>query len=170
MRSVFEQIQALCNERSITPTVVAERVGLTLAELRRLDRRRLSPAFCERLAGVLGISAFHFDKYVQAVLERDIDRDFSLVEAIRGYLMQRYEGAAVSVTSSMRADPHRPSQNSEGERPEFLTIQDAARELSVSVTTVYKLMNDGKLPYSRIGDMRRIRFADILLFGGRKTN
>lgn len=39
------------------------------------------------------------------------------------------------------------------------TVEDVARELSVSDRHVYKLMSEGKIPYSKVG--RVVRFSPV---------
>ena len=41
------------------------------------------------------------------------------------------------------------------------TVEDVARELSVSVRHVYKLMSEGRIPYSKVG--RRVRFSKVAI-------
>ena len=56
----------------------------------------------------------------------------------------------------MQSEPHHPS------RPRvLLTVEDAARELSIGRTNMYALIKEGRIPTVRIGRLRRVP-ADAL--------
>lgn len=46
----------------------------------------------------------------------------------------------------------------------WLSVQRAAAELEVTTRTIYRFINDGKLPAYRIGRVYRIRRADLDAF------
>jgi len=47
----------------------------------------------------------------------------------------------------------------------WLRVEEAAELLKVSTRTIYKLVNSGELPASRVGSKWRIRRVDVLNFG-----
>jgi excisionase family DNA binding protein len=52
----------------------------------------------------------------------------------------------------------------ESNQPGLLTVSDAAAFLSLARSTVYQLMDAGKLRYKKIGRARRIPHAELLAF------
>jgi excisionase family DNA binding protein len=48
--------------------------------------------------------------------------------------------------------------------PLLLTVQEAAKQLSVHRATLYDLMADQEIPFVTIGSRRRIRSEDLLNF------
>lgn len=55
-----------------------------------------------------------------------------------------------------------------GPFPTLLTTQQAAHLLGVSRPTLIKILDDGRLPYERPGDHRRLRLEDVLEFRARQ--
>lgn len=49
-------------------------------------------------------------------------------------------------------------------RPQWMSVQAAARELEVTTRTIYRFINDGKLTAYRIGRVYRIRCSDLAAF------
>ncbi|MGI9611437.1 MAG: helix-turn-helix domain-containing protein [Acidimicrobiales bacterium] len=49
-------------------------------------------------------------------------------------------------------------------RPQWMSVQAAARELEVTTRTIYRFINDGKLTAYRIGWVYRIRCSDLAAF------
>ena len=47
------------------------------------------------------------------------------------------------------------------DRPRWMSVQAAARELEVTTRTIYRFINDGKLTAYRIGRVYRIRRSDL---------
>ena len=56
-----------------------------------------------------------------------------------------------------------------GIAPELLTLDEAAQWLRVGKTTIYKLMNAGRLQFIQILGLRRISLAEIERFIGQHT-
>lgn len=50
------------------------------------------------------------------------------------------------------------------------SVTEAAQVLGLGKTTVYSLMDSGKLPFCRIGTRRRIRSADLHALLADQTN
>jgi len=49
------------------------------------------------------------------------------------------------------------------------SVEDVARELSISIRHVYKLISDDKIPYSKVGRLVRfspVKISEWLLKGG----
>ena len=53
-------------------------------------------------------------------------------------------------------------QSVESEKPMLCTIPEAARHLTLSRSSIYNLMNAGRLRYVKLGRSRRIKWADML--------
>ncbi len=49
-------------------------------------------------------------------------------------------------------------------RPQWMSVQAAAKELEVTTRTIYRFINDGKLTAYRIGRVYRIRCSDLAAF------
>lgn len=49
-------------------------------------------------------------------------------------------------------------------KPLLVSVSDAAVMLSLSKTSVYELMNQGELPYCKVGAIRRIAVEDVERF------
>jgi excisionase family DNA binding protein len=47
------------------------------------------------------------------------------------------------------------------DRPQLLTVEETGRMLSMSRTSIYALMDNGSLPYHKIGRARRLALADV---------
>lgn len=75
-------------------------------------------------------------------------------EVLRQVVRAMEQGASVSVEPVERR----------------LTTQQAAELLGVSRNTVVRLLDDGELPYQRLGDTRhrRLRLRDVLIYRERK--
>ena len=50
------------------------------------------------------------------------------------------------------------------ETPRMLTVREASRRLTISLTSTYQLIRSGKLPHYRIGAAIRISDTDIAAF------
>jgi excisionase family DNA binding protein len=50
------------------------------------------------------------------------------------------------------------------DRPMMLTVREASRRLTISLTSTYQLIRSGKLPHYRIGAAIRISDTDIAAF------
>jgi len=50
------------------------------------------------------------------------------------------------------------------DRPAMLTVREASRRLTISLTSTYQLIRSGKLPHYRIGAAIRISDTDIATF------
>ena len=50
------------------------------------------------------------------------------------------------------------------DRPMMITVREASRRLTISLTSTYQLIRSGKLPHYRIGAAIRIADADIAAF------
>ena len=48
--------------------------------------------------------------------------------------------------------------------PEFLTVQETADALRISIRTVYRWLAAGRLPAVRVGNVTRIRRVDLDAF------
>ena len=52
-------------------------------------------------------------------------------------------------------------RNSTGERETWLTAQEAAQHLKLSIATLYRLSAQGDLPVYHVGRSRRYRLRDL---------
>jgi excisionase family DNA binding protein len=57
------------------------------------------------------------------------------------------------------------AEQAEVAREGFASIKDVESYLSVSRSTIYQLMDSGKLPFAKIGKARRIPWQAIRQFG-----
>jgi excisionase family DNA binding protein len=74
--------------------------------------------------------------------------------------------ALVQVVTALRAG----KAVSVGLFPTRLTTQQAADLLGVSRPTLIKMLDDGRLPYERPGEHRRLRLEDVLAYRARRRN
>lgn len=56
----------------------------------------------------------------------------------------------------------RSSESLAMKSPVLCKVADAAHHLTVSRSTLYNLMDSGRLPYVKLGRSRRIKWADVL--------
>jgi excisionase family DNA binding protein len=54
------------------------------------------------------------------------------------------------------------SKSLEIERPVLCRVSEAAAYLTLSRSSIYGLMDAGRLPYVKLGRSRRIKWADVL--------
>jgi transcriptional regulator with XRE-family HTH domain len=64
MRTFGEQIEELCRERGLQKQEIAERTGISPAQLSHYLRYGTSSNMIDRISGALGISPDYFDSYV----------------------------------------------------------------------------------------------------------
>lgn len=72
--------------------------------------------------------------------------------------------ALVQVVTALRAG----KAVTVGPYPTRLTTQQAADLLGVSRPTLIKMLEDGKIPYERPGEHRRLRLDDVLTYRARR--
>ena len=48
--------------------------------------------------------------------------------------------------------------------PVLCRVSEVARHLSISRSSLYQLMDSGKLPHVKLGRCRRIKWSDVLAF------
>lgn len=49
-------------------------------------------------------------------------------------------------------------------RDGLTTVREAAAYMGLSRAAVYRLMGNGELPYAKLGQARRLRWADVLAY------
>lgn len=52
---------------------------------------------------------------------------------------------------------------------QLLTLRQAADRLAVSIPTIYRLMEDGELPWIKLGKARRVPLAAVVALVARNT-
>ena len=68
------------------------------------------------------------------------------------------------MTSTLQASPRGGTQGQTGQQPDWprlMTVERAARELSVSRVTIYELLKCGALKSVKVGASRRIVSASV---------
>lgn len=171
MRTIYEQLVDICSQRGLALAPVCERLGHDPDSIAAALEGRVSLQFVERLAGVLGVSAFTFDQYVFTVGERAVRADNVVLEALRALLQERYEGTQVTTKSDMASvlqratvltrDEWSPTSRTRETAQLLMTVDEAARALRVSRATIYKMMNNGALDFIVVGGRRRIKAATL---------
>jgi excisionase family DNA binding protein len=58
----------------------------------------------------------------------------------------------------------RTSNLLESQTPVLCRVSDVARRLSISRSSLYQLMDSGKLAHVKLGRSRRIKWSDVLAF------
>ena len=77
-----------------------------------------------------------------------LDIPMSLLQALRVVVADLQQGDAVSIMTL----------------PQALTTQEAAEMLNVSRPYLIKILEEGAMPYTKVGTHRRIRLSDVLAY------